>query len=127
MYASVRSLNPFVLTFSLSLHQHPYICILCSSRFISYNKDRTLSVCEDFRSFSVAFTESLITSTPLFMYSPSVLFHEKQKDLVVLTCFRGPQKKNLTDNPTDLVSSFIHLVLINHPIITHNRDSTDNK
>ncbi len=34
----VRSLDPSVLEFSLSLYRHPIICILFSSRFTSYNK-----------------------------------------------------------------------------------------
>ncbi len=38
----LRSLNPSLLAFSLSLHRHPYICILIDSRFISYNKHTTL-------------------------------------------------------------------------------------
>jgi hypothetical protein len=33
-----RCLDPSVLEFSLSLHRHPSMCILCSSRFTSYNK-----------------------------------------------------------------------------------------
>ena len=33
----------YVLALSLSLYQHPSICILCSSGFTSYNKQRVLS------------------------------------------------------------------------------------
>jgi hypothetical protein len=33
-----RCLDPSVLAFSLSLHRHPFICILFSSRFTCYNK-----------------------------------------------------------------------------------------
>jgi hypothetical protein len=35
-----RSLDPSVLVFSLSLYRHPFICILFSSRFTSYNKQQ---------------------------------------------------------------------------------------
>jgi hypothetical protein len=38
----VSRLDPSILTFSLSLHRHPYICILFNSRFISYNKKMLL-------------------------------------------------------------------------------------
>jgi hypothetical protein len=34
----VRRLDPSVLVFSLSLHRHPFLCILFNSRFTSYNK-----------------------------------------------------------------------------------------
>jgi hypothetical protein len=34
----VRRLDPSVLEFSLSLHRHPFICILFNFRFTSYNK-----------------------------------------------------------------------------------------
>jgi hypothetical protein len=36
----VRSLDPSVLTFSLSLYRHPSICILFSSHFTSYIKQQ---------------------------------------------------------------------------------------
>ena len=36
-----RGLHPSVLAFSLSLYRHPIICILCTSRFTSYNKQKT--------------------------------------------------------------------------------------
>jgi hypothetical protein len=39
-----RILGPSVLAFRLSLHRHPYICIPCSSHYISYHKNKTLFV-----------------------------------------------------------------------------------
>ena len=36
----VRQLDPSVLAFGLSLYRHPSICILFSSRFTSYNKQK---------------------------------------------------------------------------------------
>ena len=36
MYA--RRLDPSVLVISLSLHRHPFVCIIFSSHFTSYNK-----------------------------------------------------------------------------------------
>ena len=40
----VRSSDPSVLEFSLSLYRHPSICILFHSRFTSYNKHRTIII-----------------------------------------------------------------------------------
>jgi len=33
-----RRVDPSVLAISLSLHRHPFVCILCISRFTCYNK-----------------------------------------------------------------------------------------
>ena len=39
-HSSYRHSYPSVLVFSLSLYRHPSICILCSSRFTTYNKQK---------------------------------------------------------------------------------------
>jgi len=40
----MRCLDPSVSTFSLSLHRHPYICILFICHLISYNKQKSIPV-----------------------------------------------------------------------------------
>ena len=46
----VRSLDPSVLAFILSLYRHPSICILVTSRFTSYNKQQKRIMCLEYRS-----------------------------------------------------------------------------
>ena len=89
MFVDVRRVDSSTLVFSLSSHRHSYTGFvfltfffltlsmnnkhICHGFFLQgFLKFIEVTVCEDLRSLSFSF-ESLITMTPLFMYSLSVL------------------------------------------------------
>jgi hypothetical protein len=71
----VRRLGPSILEFSLSLHRHPSICILFSSRFTSYN--------EQIMSHTVCCPH--VNSSSLRSVTSSLTIPSKSHSLITLT------------------------------------------
>ena len=64
-----RSLDPSVLVFSLSLHRHPCICVLFSSRFICFNYIQQRTSTQDWCVYDNRDSDSVSVISPFLRFS----------------------------------------------------------